>query len=114
MVKRKLTGAHYGLGDWVYQRVTAAVMLVYTVLLIVGLLFVPNTYEAWRGFFSCTIVQVFTQISVLALAVHAWVGVRDIWMDYIKPLSLRLTMHSLTLLWLAGVVIYSVKVIWGV
>lgn len=114
MVKRKLTGAHYGLGDWIYQRVTAVVMLAYTVLLIVGLLFLPNTYEAWRSFFSLTLVQIFTQVTVLALAVHAWVGVRDIWMDYAKPLSVRLSLHVLTLLWLVGVVIYSVKVIWGV
>lgn len=36
MVERKLTGAHYGLRDWVMQRATAVIMLIYTVALCSG------------------------------------------------------------------------------
>ena len=34
MVKRVVVGAHYGLRDWLMQRVTAAVMAVYTLLFV--------------------------------------------------------------------------------
>ena len=114
MVNRHLTGAHYGLRDWVLQRITAVIMLVYTVFLLIGLFAMPNTYEGWQVFFSNTIVRIFTQITVLALLLHVWVGIRDVWMDYVKPMGLRLTMHVLTILWLVGTFIYSVRVIWGV
>lgn len=114
MVDRKLTGAHYGLKDWLIQRVTAVIMLLYTLALIAGLFFLPKDYLNWQRFFSYTIVKVFTQITFLALFIHAWIGVRDIWMDYIKPLSIRLILHTLTILWLIGSFIYSIQVIWGV
>jgi succinate dehydrogenase / fumarate reductase membrane anchor subunit len=59
-------------------------------------------------------VRVFTTVTVMALLIHAWVGVRDIWMDYVKPLGLRLSLHVLTVLWLVGSFVYAIKVVWGV
>ena len=113
MVDRKLTGAHYGLHDWIMQRATAVLMLIYTVALIVFLLALPGDYAAWQAFFGQTWVKVFTQISFIALFLHAWVGIRDLWMDYIKPFGLRLFLQVATFVWLAGCMVYSVKVIWG-
>ncbi|SUA21141.1 succinate dehydrogenase hydrophobic membrane anchor protein [Neisseria gonorrhoeae] len=52
MVERKLTGAHYGLRDWVMQRATAVIMLIYTVALLVVLFALPKEYPAWQAFFS--------------------------------------------------------------
>ena len=74
MVDRKLTGAHYGLRDWIMQRATAVLMLIYTVALIVFLLALPGDYAAWQAFFGQTWVKVFTQISFIALFLHAWVS----------------------------------------
>ena len=113
MVDRKLTGAHYGLRDWIMQPATAVLMLIYTAALIVFLLALPGDYAAWQAFFSQTWVKVFTQISFIALFLHAWVGIRDLWMDYIKPFGLRLFLQVATIVWLAGCMVYSVKVIWG-
>lgn len=114
MIDRKLTGAHYGLRDWALQRITATLMLIYTVFLLVAIICLPSTYNEWQAFFTHTWVRLVTQIAVIALVLHAWVGVRDIWMDYVKPLGLRLFMHVITILWLLGCLIYSIKVIWGV
>ena len=113
MVDRKLTGAHYGLRDWAMQRATAVLMLIYTAALIVFLLALPVDYAAWQAVFIQTWVKVFTQISFIALFLHAWVGIRDLWMDYIKPFGLRLFLQVATIVWLAGCMVYSVKVIWG-
>ena len=113
MVRRKVVGAHYGLRDWIMQRATAVIMLVYSVALIVALLAIPHDYAGWKEFLSCTPVRVLTQVTILALLLHAWVGVRDLWMDYIKPVGLRLTLHVFTIVWLVGCSVYSVKVVWG-
>ncbi len=115
MVNREVIGAHYGLRDWLMQRITAVVMVVYTVGLL-AVLFLGDgaSFEEWKHLFEHTWVRVFTTISVLALMLHAWVGVRDIWMDYVQALGLRLTLHVLTILWLLGSFVYAVKVVWGV
>ncbi|WP_037588593.1 succinate dehydrogenase, hydrophobic membrane anchor protein [Stenoxybacter acetivorans] len=114
MSERKLTGAHYGLRDWAMQRITAVVMLVYTAFLLAAIVLMPSAYEAWQAFFAQTWVRLVTQIAVIALILHAWVGIRDLWMDYIKPFGKRLFLHIATILWLLGCLIYSIKVIWGV
>lgn len=113
MVNRIVVGAHYGLRDWLLQRVTAVIMLAYTVALVLFLLAAPSGYEGWKALFGCLWVQILTQVTLIALLMHAWVGVRDIWMDYVKPVGLRLTLHVLTILWLLSCFIYSVKVVWG-
>jgi succinate dehydrogenase / fumarate reductase membrane anchor subunit len=115
VVNRHVIGAHYGLRDWLLQRVTAVVMLVYTIgLLALLVLAAHGGYQDWKTLFGCTWVRVISTVTVLALLLHAWVGVRDIWMDYVKPLGLRLTLHVATILWLVGSFVYAVKVVWGV
>ena len=112
-MKRLVVGAHYGLRDWLAQRITAIVMAVY----IVGLAFLlfyrnPNTYEAWRALFAQGWMRVATLIFIASLAWHAWVGVRDILMDYIKPDGLRLALQVLTVLLLAVYVGWGVQILW--
>ncbi|GAB7129226.1 succinate dehydrogenase, hydrophobic membrane anchor protein [Amantichitinum ursilacus] len=114
VIKRPVIGAHYGLKDWLVQRLTAVVMLAYVVGVIVFLLASRGgSYEAWQHLFACSWVRVLTQVTVLALLWHAWVGVRDIWMDYIQHTGLKLAAHTLTILWLVASLVYSVKVVWG-
>ncbi|KUM02117.1 succinate dehydrogenase, hydrophobic membrane anchor protein [Chromobacterium subtsugae] len=113
MVNRNVVGAGYGLRDWVMQRVTAVVMVIYTVALALFLLALPSGYEGWKDLFSHTWVQVLTQTTLLALFLHVWVGIRDVWMDYVKPVGIRLALHMFTIVWLVSCFIYSVKVVWG-
>ena len=53
-----------------------------------------------------------TFTTIIALLWHAWVGVRDIWMDYIKPVGLRLALQVFTLVWLVGCAGWAVQVLW--
>lgn len=115
MVKRKLAGAHYGLRDWALQRMTAVLMVLYTILFLFFLLGMmgADDYTEWQAFFGKTWVKVFTQTTFIALFLHAWVGIRDLWMDYIKPFYLRLFLQSATIIWLVACTVYSFYVIWG-
>ncbi len=114
MVDRIVTGAHYGLRSWLVQRISAAVMATYA-LFIGGwvLLHSPVGYEAWKALFSGNVVRSFTLLTLLALFSHAWVGVRDIVMDYVKPAGARLMIHVLVILVLILYAIWSVQILWG-
>lgn len=112
--KRTVVGAHYGLRDWLAQRATAALMALFTLLVLAQVLFTrgPLGYEAWAGIFAAQWMKVLTFAIIVALAYHVWVGMRDIWMDYIKPVWLRLSLQVFTLVWLVGCAGWAVQVLW--
>ena len=113
--RRLVVGAHYGVKDWLAQRVTAIVMAVYTIVLLVSFLTAQDfSYEGWAGLFSKQWFKLFSLVTFLGLFCHAWVGIRDIWMDYIKPVGIRLTLQTLTLLWLLGCAAWTVQILWSV
>jgi succinate dehydrogenase membrane anchor subunit len=114
MVNRVVTGAHYGLRDWLAQRVSAAVMAVYALFMAAWVLFrAPVGYEAWTGLFASNAVRAFTLLAMLAMFYHAWVGVRDIVMDYIGSAGLRLAIHAVVILALMLYAIWSVQILWA-
>jgi succinate dehydrogenase / fumarate reductase, membrane anchor subunit len=114
MVNRVVTGAHYGLRDWLIQRVTAVVMAIYTVIVVVYLLLQPQlNYENWSALFSNQLMRTFTLLFLSSVFYHAWIGVRDIVMDYVKPASVRLVIHVLVILALVLYTIWSVQILWG-
>lgn len=114
MVNRIVTGAHYGLRDWLVQRVTAVVMAIYAVVVVVILLMQPSFgYDTWAGLFSGNLMRTFSMLFLLSLFYHAWIGVRDIVMDYVKPAFIRLLIHVSVILALILYVIWSMQILWG-
>lgn len=113
--KRLVVGAHYGLKDWLAQRVTAVIMVVFTVVLAgVYLAFGNPSYEGWSGLFANQWMKLLTFLTILSLLFHAWIGIRDIWMDYVKPMAVRLVLQVLTILWLVGCAGYAAQILWRV
>ena len=114
MVKRVVVGAHYGSGDWLAQRITAVVMAVYT-LLVLGIALYSGgiDYALWQQLFAGAAFRIATLLFALALFWHAWIGVRDIWMDYVKPAGLRLTFEVLTIVVLLAYAAWLVQILWG-
>ena len=114
MVDRVVVGAHYGLRDWLAQRVTAVVMAVYTLLFVMALAGLPQfDYGHWQALWATPWMRYATILFVLSMLYHAWVGVRNIFMDYIKPPGLRLTLHVLVILALAWYGAWAVQILWG-
>jgi succinate dehydrogenase / fumarate reductase membrane anchor subunit len=114
VVKREVVGAHYGLLDWLIQRVSAVVMIVYALLLIMVLTRVPQfDYWHWKALWSVPMMRYCTALFLLSLFLHAWIGVRDIFMDYIKDAGLRLLLYVLVILALTWYAIWSVQILWG-
>ena len=112
---RTVVGAHYGLRDWLAQRVTGAIMALFTVIVVLSLLFVsgPIGYEKWAGLFASQWMKVLTFAVIISLLWHAWVGVRDVLMDYVtSPVWLRLVLQIFALVWLIGCVGWAIQVLW--
>ncbi len=113
--RRLVVGAHYGVKDWLAQRVTAIVMAIFTVVLLVAFLTGNNfSYEGWAGLFAQQWFKLFALVTLLGLFYHAWVGVRDIWMDYVKSAGLRLFLMLATIFWLLACAAWSVQILWSV
>ena len=112
--RRVVTGAHYGLRDWLAQRVTAALMALFTLLVLLQIIFShgPMGYEKWAGIFSPQWMKALTFVVIVALLYHAWVGMRDIWMDYIKPVGLRLALQVFSIVWLVACAGWAIEALW--
>ena len=87
-------GAHYGMRDWLSQRVTAVVMTLYTALFLGVVLWHGGLdYATWKTLLAGNVFRIMTFLFMVSLLVHAWVGVRNILMDYAKPTSVRLSLQ---------------------
>jgi succinate dehydrogenase / fumarate reductase membrane anchor subunit len=113
MVNRIVVGAHYGMRDWLAQRVTAVVMALYTLMLVAALLAMPAiNHDSWRALFAQGWMRFATFVFFVSLFFHAWVGVRDIFMDYIKPTGVRLSLHVIVILLLVGYTGWVAQTLW--
>jgi succinate dehydrogenase / fumarate reductase membrane anchor subunit len=111
--KRTVVGAHYGLRDWLAQRITAALMALFTLALVVQILLPGEMgYDKWAGIFSRQWMKVLTFVVIVSLLYHVWVGMRDVWMDYVKPVAVRLVLQVFTIVWLTGCAGWAIQVLW--
>jgi len=115
MVNRIVVGAHYGVRGWLIQRISAVVMAAYVFGLVVALVASgPVSHASWTALFSGSAMRVGTLLFVISVLLHAWVGIRDVLMDYIKNTGLRLTLQVLTVLWLVGCAGWALQILWRV
>ena len=114
-MKRVIVGAHYGLRGWLTQRVSALVMTVYTVFFIAMLIVSkPTDYFKWRELFSGQAMKLATFLFFASLFLHTWVGMRDILMDYARPVSVRLALEILVLVLLVAWAAWAVQILWEI
>jgi succinate dehydrogenase / fumarate reductase membrane anchor subunit len=123
--KRLVVGAHYGMRDWLAQRVTGVLMALFTLAVLAQVLWpwyrrdeAGNRlgeivgYDKWAGVFAQQWMKVLTFVVILSLLYHAWVGMRDIWMDYVKPVGAKLALQVFTIVWLVGCAGWAIQVLW--
>ena len=112
--RKHLVGAHYGFADWLAQRITAVVMILYT-LYALGILIWHGALDhaAWQALFRGTFFRLATFLFMVSLAYHAWVGMRNIAMDYVKPIAIRLTLQTAIVAALVVYLGWTIAVLWG-
>jgi len=110
-----------GLYDWLVQRVSAVVLLLWFVY--AGFFVVthaPLNYELWHDFFNHTAMRVFTLAAMVSLCMHAWIGLWTISTDYLTPMMLggkatfvRLVFQLGVLAVLAAYLVWSIQILWS-
>lgn len=105
-----MTRRAQGLRAWIWQRGSAIYLLVY--LLVAGVMLwwrPPMSHEAWRALMAQPAMTLATAIFFGALLIHAWVGGRDVLIDYARPFALRLVLLSVLALMLGASGLWALK-----
>jgi succinate dehydrogenase membrane anchor subunit len=114
VTRRHAVGAHYGLMDWLIQRLTAVLMAIYTVLVLAIALWNGGIdYPLWTELFAHAGFKLASFLFMVALLYHAWIGMRDILMDYIKPAGTRLLLETVTVVVLFAYLGWTLQLLWG-
>ena len=86
----------HGLRDWLLQRFTAVYLGGFLVYLVAHLYYQrQHSYQQWHDWITHPVMAVATTTFILALLVHGWVGMRDVVLDYVQTLRLRLLVLAL-------------------
>ncbi len=110
-----------GLSDWLVQRVTAVVLLAYTVFIVSVLFFGPQLgFAEWKALFAQTWVRIFSLAAILSIAAHAWIGLWSVTTDYLterlmgsKATVLRLVAQAFIAIVLFTYVVWGIQILWG-
>jgi succinate dehydrogenase / fumarate reductase membrane anchor subunit len=114
MVRREAVGAHYGLRDWLMQRITAVAVAIYLGLLLGILLFTPGMDLAgWQALLASQPFKLATFVALISVFLHSWVGMRDIIMDYIRPTAVRLALEVAVIGALLLYTGWAIQILWG-
>ena len=82
-----------GLRTWLLQRLSATYIALFIIVFGIKIIDAwngePITYEIWRAWVSHPVTNIALILFIFALLLHAWVGIRDVIMDYISSVPLR-------------------------
>lgn len=103
-----------GLKDFLVQRVTAVIILLFTIYMVAFFICHPHaTYQVWHSLFSCIWMKIFTVLALLSVLAHAWVGIWTIFTDYIHCSVLRGFLQIIIILAFAACFIWGITILWG-
>ncbi len=102
-----------GFSAWLIQRLSAVYLLLFILFAVVVLLMNDVNDQIWRQWFTIRWVKLAVLLFGLSLLLHAWVGLRDIILDYIHPLGLRLLLLSLAVVFLILNGFWLLSILWG-
>jgi len=105
----------YGLRAWLWQRLSAVFL---ALCLLVFLLYMsfnsPSSYQQWLDWVSNPVVNVIAVLFFFALILHAWIGLRDVVIDYVHSDAMRLGVLSLIGLFLLANLAWVARVLFSV
>lgn len=101
-----------GLRPWVLQRLTAVYLVVYTIYAIIFWTFFETlNFTNWRQWVADDLNLILLSLFYISIFVHAWVGIRDILLDYIKPFLIRLFLLFTVAVFLIGSGIWMIRIL---
>ncbi len=114
MVKMATSFGRSGLHDWVMQRISAVLLAAFTIYIFSFMLKNQSlTHDAWVVLFHNEFFRVLSIMTLVALVVHAWIGLWTVATDYIKSTGLRFVFQAGVMLFVLGDLIWGVRILWG-
>lgn len=87
--------SHSGLGEWLLQRISAVYVGAYLVFQFFYFsAFPPADFTSWHAYWSGMVPRMAAGLCILSIAVHAWIGMRSVFMDYLRPMWLKFVATS--------------------
>ncbi|MCG8425837.1 MAG: succinate dehydrogenase, hydrophobic membrane anchor protein [Chromatiales bacterium] len=101
-----------GLRAWVLQRISAAYLGLYIIYMIGFFSFSPpESVAEWKAWVGSPVAGFALSLFFALLLIHAWVGIRDVLIDYVKPIMARVTLLTVFGLGFVGCGLWAAKVI---
>ncbi len=105
-----------GLRPWVIQRVSAVYIILFTLYVVYNLSTAGSIdFETWRGWLFSPLNTTLVGLFVIALLFHAWIGMRDVVLDYVHNIMLRIFVFGVLIgillgsgLWVFRILLLSV------
>jgi succinate dehydrogenase / fumarate reductase membrane anchor subunit len=102
-----------GLRAWLVQRISALYMLFFIVFFLTHFVVdPPRSYQAWHGWMMGSRVSIATTVFFAALLAHAWVGLRDVILDYVHAMIFRIGLLVLLAFGLTALAIWVIRILW--
>ncbi len=99
-----------GLRAWLVQRVTAVYLGLFTLYLLFHMLTsAPADFTQWSAWMGCPLVAIGMAMYIIAMLMHAWVGIRDVLIDYVHPVSVRLPLLGAMAFLLLGCGLWALR-----
>ena len=122
MVKSVTSLGRSGLSDWLLQRVSALIMSVYLVFMVGFFILNPSpSYEQWSGLHSSLAMRIFSLLTILSIAAHAWIGIWCVLTDYItvrligpKATPIRMFLQLAMIAVILFSVVWTLDILWGI
>ena len=101
-----------GLRAWFLQRASAVYLLLFILYLLQHLIFdAPADHLAWQGWVAQPLVGFGLLLFFASLLLHAWVGIRDVLIDYIHPTAVRVSLLTVIGFGLVGCALWVMQII---
>ena len=102
----------HGLRDWLLQRICAVYLAGFLVYFMAHLVLQPmDSYQQWHNWMRHPLMAIASAGFIVALLLHGWVGMRDVVLDYVHALSLRLAVLSLIGLTFIGCGLWALRIL---
>ena len=114
---RNLGSARAGLYAWLSQRISALYIAGFSLFVTLRLMLYPaDNYDAWRAWLGGGSMRLALAVFMAAILVHAWVGMRSVWMDYLRSSAWRFGVSLLTgsgllvlMLWAMQILLWDLR-----
>ena len=97
----------HGYRAWFLQRLSA-IYIAGCLLFIIGFLLLNSipTFDHWQSFFFSPVANILILLFFLAIMVHAWIGIRDVIIDYVHFPIIRVLVLNFLMLFLISMTLW--------